>query len=646
MEQKYLDIINNQDLWTSIQLAESFAVETSLGESKLDLSQIKDGIVTYEDEISQESIENTEFSYWDSNGEERVMKINPCLETSRNIYQLLFERVLKAEDYITIASSIKENLKDKDWALNICKTAHSRCLTIWDYDKTIKMFIDLLFPSVFCQETKKYRRFQNINQDHKDLLKIMISEAKQISVQTIDFLRVAELVVHYELEEIFADTLDPILEKASDKSRSVSDMLDIAYFYLTWIKEEKKQDARKQADVYFKKAEDLSVDSEDYKAIAEKLCEALDSAEEELEEYINLKYRDWMRQLLNMAAKTSFLSYERDNLIYFSQDLYGLNDPELTRILKKEFTNHPILVHKNNLLQSTIDKITQMDSRYEVLTLSDELCDNNQKDEARELLRLCELCSYRPSDLISLADNISNENCLSDSEWATEVYKKAISFSYSTSDLLGLAHRISDEYGPFKDNKWAKEILVKALDLCVTFDDYNRLSNDIYLACADSKWALEVLSTSEKYARTSFDFKELGAHYSGGYNTDSVDMKKAKDFFNIAVEKIQENIDLYEITRHVSQDLKDEKWAKELCEMQLESNKGFHSLDSYALVNLANLVNVNLNDKDFAKQIFTKALEISNNDNDAVDYILGEIENEWGYNDQDLAAKFRTKYKK
>ncbi len=398
--------------------------------------------------------------------------------------------------------------------------------------------------------------------------------------------------------------------------------------------------------MYFKKAEDLSVDSEDYKAIAEKLCEALDSAEEELEEYINLKYRDWMRQLLNMAAKTSFLSYERDNLIYFSQDLYGLNDPELTRILKKEFTNHPILVHKNNLLQSTIDKITQMDSRYEVLTLSDELCDNNQKDEARELLRLCELCSYRPSDLISLADNISNENCLSDSEWATEVYKKAISFSYSTSDLLGLAHRISDEYGPFKDNKWAKEILVKALDLCVTFDDYNRLSNDIYLACADSKWALEVLSTSEKYARTSFDFKELGAHYSGGYNMDSVDMKKAKDFFNIAVEKIQENIDLYEITRHVSQDLKDEKWAKELCEMQLESNKGFHSLDSYALVNLANLVNVNLNDKDFAKQIFTKALEISNNDNDAVDYILGEIENEWGYNDQDLAAKFRTKYKK
>lgn len=645
MKQKYLDIINNQDLWTSIQLAESFAVETSLGESKLDLSQLKDGIVTYEDEITQESIENTEFSYWDSNGEERVIKINPCLETSRNIYQLLFDRVLKAEDYISIASSIKEKLKDEIWALSICKIAQSRCFTIWDYDKTIKLFIDLLFPSVFCQETKKYRRFQNINEDHKDLLEIILSEAKEIAVQTMDFVRVAELIVFYDLEEIFPDTLDPILEKASDKSRSVSDVLDIANFCLTWIKEG-RQDARKKADMYFKKAEDLCIDSEDYKAIAEKLCENLDGVDEELEEYIDLKYRDWMRELLNKAAKTSFLSYERDNLIYFSQDEYGFNDPELTRALKKEFSNHPILVNKNNLSQSTIDKINQMDSRYEVLTLSDELCDNNQKDEARELLHIYELCSYRPSDLISLADNISNENYLSDAEWATQVYKKAISLSYCTSDLLGLANKISDEYGPFKDNKWAKEILVKALDLCVTFDDYNRLSDDIYVVLADSKWALEVLSMGEKYARTSFDFKELGAHYSGGYNMNPVDMKKAKDFFNIAVEKIQENIDLYEITRHVSQDLKDEKWAKELCEMQLESNKGFHSLDSYALVNLANLVNVNLNDKDFARQIFTKALEISNNDNDTVDYILGEVENEWGYNDKDLASEFRKKYKK
>ena len=134
-------------------------------------------------------------------------------------------------------------------------------------------------------------------------------------------------------------------------------------------------------------------------------------------EYINLTYHDWMRELLNKAAKTSYLSYERDNLIYFSQDEYGLNDPELTRILKKEFENHPILAHENNLTQDTIDKITQMDSRYEILTLSDELYDNNQKDEARELLRLCELCSYRPSDLISLADSISNENYLSDLEW-------------------------------------------------------------------------------------------------------------------------------------------------------------------------------------------------------------------------------------
>ena len=82
------------------------------------------------------------------------MKINPSLRTSRNIYKLLLDRVLKAEDYITISSSIKENIHDDDWVLDICKIAHSKCLTIWDYDKTIRMFIDLLFPSIFCNETK------------------------------------------------------------------------------------------------------------------------------------------------------------------------------------------------------------------------------------------------------------------------------------------------------------------------------------------------------------------------------------------------------------------------------------------------------------------------------------------------------------
>ena len=45
---------------------------------------------------------------------------------------------------------------------------------------------------------------------------------------------------------------------------------------------------RKNADQYFKKAEGLCLDSEDYKSIVEKLCEALDSVDMELEEYNNL----------------------------------------------------------------------------------------------------------------------------------------------------------------------------------------------------------------------------------------------------------------------------------------------------------------------------------------------------------------------
>ena len=76
-------------------------VETSIGKSKLDLSQLKDGIVNSE-KITQESIESTDFSYWDSNGNEKFLKIIPSLTKSSDIYKLLLERVLKTEDYISI----------------------------------------------------------------------------------------------------------------------------------------------------------------------------------------------------------------------------------------------------------------------------------------------------------------------------------------------------------------------------------------------------------------------------------------------------------------------------------------------------------------------------------------------------------------
>ena len=136
---------------------------------------------------------------------------------------------------------------------------------------------------------------------------------KEISVQTIDFLFL-KLVVHYEIETILPKILDPILKKEnSDKSRSVSDFLDIAL--LLSRMDEKMED--KMFDLYFKKSEDLCLNSEDYRSIVEKLCEAMDSVDEEVKEYINLTYHDWMRELLNKALQTSYLSYERDNLIYF-----------------------------------------------------------------------------------------------------------------------------------------------------------------------------------------------------------------------------------------------------------------------------------------------------------------------------------------
>ena len=41
----------------------------------------------------------------------------------------------------------------------------------------IKLSIDLLFPSVFCQETKKYSRYKQVKKSEKDLLEKMISRS-------------------------------------------------------------------------------------------------------------------------------------------------------------------------------------------------------------------------------------------------------------------------------------------------------------------------------------------------------------------------------------------------------------------------------------------------------------------------------------
>ena len=38
--------------------------------------------------------------------------------------------------------------------------------------------------------------------------------AKKIAVETIDFLRLTELVITYEIEQVFPETLNPILETA------------------------------------------------------------------------------------------------------------------------------------------------------------------------------------------------------------------------------------------------------------------------------------------------------------------------------------------------------------------------------------------------------------------------------------------------
>jgi len=267
------------------------------------------------------------------------------------------------------------------------------------------------------------------------------------------------------------------------------------------------------------------------------------------------------------------------------------------------------------------------------------------KEKARKIYQIILDKAISTSDIINIAGSILNN--LKDKKWVVKLYKQAIQKANTTSDILSLPIAgIANEDGEFKDKKWAKEILLLGLDLCVTFDDYSRLSGEIFLALDDTKWALDVLSVGEKYARTSFDFKELGATYSGGYNMDPVDMEKARKFLRIAVSKIEGNAELYEITRHVCQDLKDKVWAKELYKEQLEPSKGFNRTDSYTLVNIANCANIDLNDREFAEEIFILAIDESKNNPDEVDYIIESVEDEWGYNDKILAQKLKKKYKK
>lgn len=273
------------------------------------------------------------------------------------------------------------------------------------------------------------------------------------------------------------------------------------------------------------------------------------------------------------------------------------------------------------------------------------------KEMARLLYQIILERAMNAPNLIDIGDSIS-EN-LKDKVWVEEIYRKAIDQCNTTTDMLRLPETLTNEYGEFKDQKWAKEIILLALDLCVDFHDYTSVVDEIYNSINDTKWALEVLKTAESFARTSHDYKELGAFYSGGYGVrgekmDPIDIEKARDFFKIAVKKVEMNYDINEIIRNVSENLKDKKWAKEICKDHLETlrTKGFDRMPCSHLVSLANLVNENLNDRGFSKEIYIQALEESKNNTEDIDYIIRDVENEWGYNDKELAQKLNNKYNK
>ena len=126
------------------------------------------------------------------------------------------------------------------------------------------------------------------------------------------------------------------------------------------------------------------------------------------------------------------------------------------------------------------------------------------KKKAREIYQIILDKAMSSSDIINIADSILNN--LKDEKWVVKIYKQAMQLANTTSEILELPiSDIANEYGEFKDKKWAKEILLLGLDLCVTFDDYNRLSDQIFLALDDTKWALDVLAVEIPHL-SSFHF--------------------------------------------------------------------------------------------------------------------------------------------
>jgi tetratricopeptide (TPR) repeat protein len=195
---------------------------------------------------------------------------------------------------------------------------------------------------------------------------------------------------------------------------------------------------------------------------------------------------------------------------------------------------------------------------------------------------------------------------LGDKEWAIRLFKKAEEVSENSSELLSLANCISNNEWGIGDRDWAKrlykEIINKEEELEVIQDISSGVGDKDYFN--DKKWAIEILQTTIKHLESANDFQ-----YTAFQLALYGDKKSAIELFKKAEEKMDYLTGLLNLASQICNDesLGDKKWALKVYEKAEDLAES-----SDDIVELAKF-KAEINDVEEVKELILKAIEIDDN---------------------------------
>ena len=178
------------------------------------------------------------------------------------------------------------------------------------------------------------------------------------------------------------------------------------------------------------------------------------------------------------------------------------------------------------------------------------------------------------SDLLAVADDLTEAG---DKDWAKKVFKKAEDKANSIYNFIRLGEDLCEKLG---DKEWAKKVYRKAEDMVGSSSDTKNLADSLCDHLGDEEWAIEVY---EKQSRK----KEV-------------------------IENVDYLIHSYKKKNVVLTDAQIKEFKK--LEVEAESFKHFAStVEAESLGDFCNVANnlAEAGDKDWAKSVYQKALELA-----------------------------------